>query len=220
MSTATFDQAKQFLTLVSQKNVPAEKLQAIYNSGLLSDLLDGNLDEVNRDEFRRILGLRIWLKFVGRVIIPAKIGRFVATEKFVLGDKSSVGLNTMNHHFVDRFLDGGGKIEYEEAKHPLVFRQLEKTPKCNESIIDDLGFGVGVETTLSDIFSLLEMSARGVECPLEGGLLSNIFYTRDRDNVLQRIDVSRCGNSWSVMSGPIRDVLPIRLNAGRVFSRR
>lgn len=58
MSTdASWGQAANLLTLVSNKGTPAEQIQKLYYSGLLADLLDANVDEVNRDEFRKVLGL-------------------------------------------------------------------------------------------------------------------------------------------------------------------
>lgn len=42
---------------MSNKGTPAEQIQRLYRSGLLADLLDANVDEVNRDEFRKVLGL-------------------------------------------------------------------------------------------------------------------------------------------------------------------
>ena len=44
MSTnATFDQAKHFLTVVSEKGTTREQITAIIEKGLLSDLLDANV---------------------------------------------------------------------------------------------------------------------------------------------------------------------------------
>jgi hypothetical protein len=54
----TVKQALHFFTLMDQKETPDEQLQALYQSGLISDLLDANVSEVNRDEFRRICGLK------------------------------------------------------------------------------------------------------------------------------------------------------------------
>lgn len=57
MKKPTFAQANQVLNLIAQKQMPAEQLQKVFESGLLSDLLDGNIDEVDRMEFRRMMGL-------------------------------------------------------------------------------------------------------------------------------------------------------------------
>lgn len=57
MKKPTLAQANQVLNLIAQKQMPAEQLQNLLESGLLSDLLDGNVGEVDREKFRRVLGL-------------------------------------------------------------------------------------------------------------------------------------------------------------------
>lgn len=57
MKTATLKQAGKVLKLVEETEIPLEQLQKLLASGLLSDLLKANLDEVNRDEFRKVCGL-------------------------------------------------------------------------------------------------------------------------------------------------------------------
>ncbi len=57
MSDGSFKQATHLLAFVGQKDPQLEQLQLLYTSGLLSDLFDGNIKEVDRDEFRGILGL-------------------------------------------------------------------------------------------------------------------------------------------------------------------
>jgi len=57
MKLATLKQAKKVLELVEETEIPLEQLQKLLASGLLSDLLKANLDEMNRHEFRRVCGL-------------------------------------------------------------------------------------------------------------------------------------------------------------------
>jgi hypothetical protein len=53
----TFDQAFQLLNITRESGASLENLQAIYNAGLLSDLLKAESPcKVNREEFRRLLG--------------------------------------------------------------------------------------------------------------------------------------------------------------------
>jgi hypothetical protein len=55
---ATFDQAYQMLNLVREAGTSLRTLQALYATGLLSDLLKmEDPEEVNREEFQQILGL-------------------------------------------------------------------------------------------------------------------------------------------------------------------
>ncbi len=53
----TFDQAFQLLKITRESGASLETLQAVYDAGLLSDLLKAeNPCKVNREEFRRLLG--------------------------------------------------------------------------------------------------------------------------------------------------------------------
>lgn len=61
MDKATLKQANQVLNLISQKDPPSDQLQALFASGLLSDLLDANVDSVDRDKFRELIGLKPFL---------------------------------------------------------------------------------------------------------------------------------------------------------------
>lgn len=54
----TIKQALHFFALVDQKGIPDDQLQVLYQSGLVSDLLDADVSEINREEFRRICGLK------------------------------------------------------------------------------------------------------------------------------------------------------------------
>ncbi len=73
MKDATLEQGTKVLTLISQQETPCEQLQKLLSSGLLADLLNANVAEINRDEFRRVIGLKPFYVFTpppgGRVHI-------------------------------------------------------------------------------------------------------------------------------------------------------
>ena len=114
MSTnASWQQAANLLTLVSNKGIHAEQIQKLYSSGLLSDLLDADVDEVNRDEFRKVLGL-------GPIFKTDKYGRTLITV-------TGTGLTALEwvkrlegngHRFGDWAREILGKPDYDE-KHRL-----------------------------------------------------------------------------------------------------
>ena len=58
MKEATLNQAGKVLEVIGQKGIPREQLQKLLGSGLLSDLLDANVDSVDRDTFRQAIGLK------------------------------------------------------------------------------------------------------------------------------------------------------------------
>ncbi len=58
MSDTTLSQGNEILNLILKKRVPASQIQALLESGLLSDILDANTEEIDRFEFLRFVGLR------------------------------------------------------------------------------------------------------------------------------------------------------------------
>ncbi|OGY62464.1 MAG: hypothetical protein A2745_03270 [Candidatus Harrisonbacteria bacterium RIFCSPHIGHO2_01_FULL_44_13] len=72
MKDATLAQGNQVLNLILQKQVPAEHLQDLLESGLLSDLLCANLQEIKRDDFRRVCGLKLLMPTFTLTIDPDK----------------------------------------------------------------------------------------------------------------------------------------------------
>jgi len=58
MENATLGQGIKVLELVRDKEISSEQFQKVMSSGLLADLLDANVDDVDRDSFRRNIGLK------------------------------------------------------------------------------------------------------------------------------------------------------------------
>ncbi len=57
MKDATLAQGNQVLNLILQKQTPASQLQALIESGFLSDILDANVESVDRKKLRIAIGL-------------------------------------------------------------------------------------------------------------------------------------------------------------------
>lgn len=57
MSLTTLGQGAKVIELILQKETPAKQMQDLLESGLLADLLDANVGSVNREDFRKLLGL-------------------------------------------------------------------------------------------------------------------------------------------------------------------
>lgn len=55
MTTLTAKQVKKLIEVF--EDTSTEQVQALYASGLLTDLRDGHIRQVNREEFRQVLGL-------------------------------------------------------------------------------------------------------------------------------------------------------------------
>jgi hypothetical protein len=64
MKDAGIGQAAKVLTLINQKRIPHDQLQALLDGGWLSDLLEANLDAMDRNEFRKLCGLKLGFESV------------------------------------------------------------------------------------------------------------------------------------------------------------
>ncbi|MEK9186401.1 MAG: hypothetical protein AAB885_02325, partial [Patescibacteria group bacterium] len=74
--TATLNQAAKILELF--KETPNEQIQAILGSGLLTDLRDANISKINREDYRRVCGLKPPIPTFTLTIDP--VSSFVAKE--------------------------------------------------------------------------------------------------------------------------------------------
>ncbi len=57
MKNATLGHGVKILQLIAQKGTSGEQIQELISSGLLSDILNANIGAVDRNEFRKLLGL-------------------------------------------------------------------------------------------------------------------------------------------------------------------
>ncbi len=74
-NNATLRQGIKILDLA--KNIPSEQVQKVIASGLLFDLLNANIDTINRDAFREFVGLK---KLRAEILTP-----FLGSESFIIG---------------------------------------------------------------------------------------------------------------------------------------
>ena len=206
-------------------------------TGILEMARDGNRDydeiidvfQVIKEErdFATILGrndkpavpkpVPSLLEPVGTVFVPATIKRFLAREKFVLnrGRKAKPGvlISYLGDSFQEWFLE---KIEEPIAETTLRYAKLTKS-SVDAPIRAEIGSEFE-ETTLAQIYSLMERQKHG-----EGGVLlnsgwANIFYVKDVNGELRAVCVYWDDDGWSVGAGSVTD--PDGWGGGRqVFSR-
>jgi len=159
------------------------------------------------------------LEFIGKVTIPATTGKFVTKKKFVLGagPKAKVKISFLGDNFTKWFLSGKGKIEDQTIEQTLVYHNLKKS-SVDGPIIAELGGETKAETTLSDIFYLMEKQGNDENGILLNNGFTNIFYVKDQSIVLRAVNVSWRGGGWSVLAYSVEN--PRMWNAcRRVFSR-
>jgi len=218
MKDATLKQAAKILSIFNE--TPGDQIQALLESGLLTDLRDGNVAEVKRDNFRKLLSLTLYpplLDLVGTVTISAVTSLFLAHEKFVVdtSKRARVGVSYLSDNFKAWFFEKE-KIEESVAETTLRYAKLTKS-SVDAPIRAEIGLEFE-ETTLAQIWALMERQKSG-----EAGVLlntghANIFYVKDVDGVLRAACIHWIGDGWRVDAYSI--ARPNRwLGGDQVFSR-
>jgi len=159
------------------------------------------------------------LELVSTVMVPATIGKFVAREKFVrdTSRETKVKINHLGNNFTAWFLNGGDDKEDPESEQTLRYHRLKKY-SVDDPIITELGGKAKAETTLTEMFSLMEKQANGESGVLLNNGFANIFYIKDSAGVLRTVYVYWNVGGWGVYALSVE--VPRRWGDGcRVFSR-
>jgi len=173
--------------------------------------LQGKLKVVEAEEIKNTP-----LESLNTVVVSATKKKFAVKKKFIvdISNKAKVKISYLGSNFREWFLD---KVEEPIEETELRYSRL-KERSVDEPIIAELGGEAKAETSLTEIFSLIEMQKNG-----EGGALlndgyANIFYARDINGVLRAVGVCWFGGGWYVGALLVED--PGRWIVGyRVFSR-
>ncbi len=136
---------------------------------------------------------------VSTVVVNATTGKLVAKEKFVLGTgpKAKVKISYLGDNFTEWFLSGSGKTEDSITEQTLRYHKLRQS-SVDGPIITELGGEAKAETTLSEMFSLMEKQKHGEDGVLLNNCYANIFYIRDSAGVLRAVFVFWHSGGWDV----------------------
>ena len=143
------------------------------------------------------------LEFVGTITIPATTEKFVAKNKFIVNTEYNtlVRISYLSEKFIKFFLSSEGKVEDPIIKHTLHYAKLSKA-SVDGSIIEELGGEAKAETTLFEMFSLMEEQGCGEDGVLLNNSCVNIFYIRDYfAGVLRTVYVQWIVDGWRVYAG-------------------
>ena len=137
---------------------------------------------------------KLLLEFLGTVSIPATTERCVAKEKFRedTSKNARVKIYTTGSNFDKWFL---GKVEEPISETELRYHRLRR-PSVDEPILAELGGQEKAETTLTELYTLLEQQPRGEEGILLTNGCANIFYVKDVSGSLRSV----CAG-WGSRSG-------------------
>ncbi len=192
---ATLRQSAKILSLFEDTSL--DQVQAILGSGLMADLRDGNIAEVKRDEFRRLLGLNPLteplLDWLGTVTVPAEIQRFIVRDRIDEIKKSGGRIYT-GSHFEGWFF---GKTVEPIGETQLRYGKLLRA-EVDGPIIAELGGEIKAETTLAEIFGLIEMQKKGEKGALLINGYANIFFVRDIDSALRIVRANWHDGGWDL----------------------
>lgn len=137
--------------------------------------------------------------------VPETNEQFVARMKFVV-DPPSNGMS-FNEEFIEWFLSGDGKVEDPIGGQTLCCAQLLDTVFFAQPIINELGGEKKAETTLTELFYLIERQKNGQLCMLNANGKANRFFIRDCNKILRDIDMawSSVYVRWCLRAQPIED---------------
>lgn len=159
------------------------------------------------------------LEFVSTVVVPATTSRFVAKEKFVrdTGRNTVVKISYLGDNFTTWFLSGDGKTEGPISEQTLRCHKLRQT-SVDGPIIAELGGAEKSETTLAEMFALMEKQGKGEDGVLLNNSYANIFYIKNQNGVLPAVHVSWHGSGWHISASSVDS--PCGWDYGlQVFSR-
>jgi len=220
MKNATLEQGMKVQKMIVDKGTPDEQLQWTLESGALSDLFDANPEGFNREAFRKFLGLKPLnqplLISVGTATVPRNDGSFVARNHFVVNTKNNapVKISYLGDNFKDWFF---GKQEQPFGGSTLNYGKLSCW-SVDGPIIAELGGEEKAETTLTELFALMEAQKNGEDGPLLTNGYANIFYVRDVNGVLRAVGAGWSGGGWDVGATPVTSPREWR-GGDQVFSR-
>lgn len=144
------------------------------------------------------------LVMVGTIPITATTEKFFASEKFAINTQADaeVKIEYLGDNFESLFIF---KIEEPIQGGELRFQKLEKA-STDGPIIAKLGGKEKAETTLTEMFSLMEKQGKGETGALLTNRCSNIFYIRDINEVLRVVNVRWDDDGWIVGASSIEDM--------------
>lgn len=130
------------------------------------------------------------LHLVESLNVPATLAPFIAKEKFIVDTNSAanVPIGNIERNFELWFLTGKGKIENPLTERTLHYAKLLKASQ-DGPILDELGGVDNFETTLSELFFLMELQKDGRYGPLLNNSQRNLFYIRDTTDVIRTVCV-------------------------------
>jgi len=132
---------------------------------------------------KNMLGKLTGLLLLVPTVTISFISTFKAKDHFKVGEVKGVKIGWIGENFQKAFLNGKGKIEKDVAEAVFrIFKLIEDS--VDTSIIAELGGEEVAETTLAQVFALLQLQGKGQKGVLLTNGCANIFYVRGDSDTL------------------------------------
>ena len=155
-------------------------------------------------------------EIIATAVIPATTEKFITKDKFKVdtSKKAKVNISYLGDNFKSWFL---GKVENPFPGSTLYGRQLNQN-SVDGPILAELGGQEKAETSLNEIYAMMESQPNGESGDLLNNGWANIFYVMDISGTLRAVSVYWNDDGWHVYASSVEG--PGEWNAGgRVFSR-
>jgi hypothetical protein len=141
---------------------------------------------------------------------------FVARDHFILNAEKDgmIKISRFFGDFEEWFL---GKREVPFTGSVLQYQDLY-SPAADRAIVAELGGEEKAETSLAELFALLQVQPNREKEKLLIKIHPNVFYIKDVSNVLRAISVSCYEDGWCLYAVDVESPIG-RSDGSRVFSR-
>jgi len=179
-----------FLVDISIINSAIDAKKKLYYAGVKTGEPAAETTPVAKTEVQSLLIL------VGTVNVAATTTRFIAKENFVVNTSKSapVRISDVGESFNEWFLDKeeqpfiGSTLRYGRLVHSSI----------DGLIISELGGERKAETTLTELFALMQSQSNGENGPLLTNGYANIFYIKDVSGLLRAVFANWNDYVWFV----------------------
>jgi len=179
----------------------ADSQWLIQNTGEAIDLFIAAV--VNRAKATTQAVVAILGEIIATVPIPATTEKFVAKDNFKvdISEDAKVKISYLGDNFKKWFT---GKTEEPFPGSTVYGRKLNKD-SVDGPIIAELGGQEKSETTLSEVYAIMERQPNGKAGELLNNGYANIFYVRDITGTLRAVVVYWDDDGWGVDAVSVED---------------
>lgn len=153
---------------------------------------------------------------VGVVAVPPVSGSIVLSKSFIW--EMGISIHHIEDFSVGEWFLDGREVELREER-ALKYVSLSSY-SSDEQVLAALGGERQVETAFIEVLALLILQPSGEKGTLLTNGLANLFYIRDKDDVLRALRILWFGyyNGWSIRARSTRGLIKCR-TGNQVFSR-